>query len=342
MKKIVSILLFSLLVFTLGNVINAAEYKPIKVSEVKNETEKFLKQVQDSSVEWEKGELNNHENLYDFDGNLVAYLFPVKSEGKDQGYIISSANPDFPGVIESAREGQHPYQSIEKGKLIYVGPLMYYVKNGNEFIDIKTNQTYSFKDFKSKGPLAKENVKKYSTLSTVQGTQDNFSLTSASGSIISNVPDYTWRKGCFPTSAANMLVWFDQYGGKSNLVNITSTELIDSLAIHMKTDTGGGTTIANAEDGIVSYVGTRGYITQISRITAPTFINFKDSINTGKPNLITTADHPTYSDHAMTGIGYETYGGNTILVRDTWDTTAKDVWLTWSSYFDYVIKVNIL
>jgi hypothetical protein len=343
MKKIVSFLLFSLIIFTLGNTFNAqvAEYKPIKISEVKTETEKFLKQVQDSSEEWKTGELSNHENLYDFDGNLVAYLFPIKSEGNDQGYVISSANPDFPGVIESTREGQHPYQSIVKGKLIYVGPLMYYVKNGSEFVDIKTNQTYSLKEFKSKGPLAKDSVNKYSKLSTVQNTQNTYSVNSTSGMIISNVPDYTWRKGCFPTSAANMLVWFAQYGGKSNLVNVSSNELIDTLAIHMKTDASGGTKVPDAENGIISYAGSKGYYTQLTRVTGPTFIDFKDSINTGKPNLITTAGHPTYSDHAMTGIGYETYGGNTILVRDTWSTTAKDVWLNWSSYFDYVIKVNI-
>lgn len=345
MKKFISVLFTFVLFLGLGGFKVGAEsnldYKPFKSENVKNEAQIFLKKIQDTRGDWIDRSIDKTIDLYDFDNNLVAYLFTITKDNKPNGYIISSANPDLPGVIEFTTEGTQPYYGLQ-GKYIYVGPLMYYVKKGNKFTDIKTSLKYEVKDFKSKGPLARENAKKYSNPKV-----NNTSLvtTAATGiKTISGVPDYTWRKGCVPTSSANLLVWWDTYvSGKSSLVTVSgSTTLIDTLASYMQTNSNGGTTIANAKSGLSAYIGSKGFLSFINSYYLPGFSTFQSSINVGKPNLVTTANHPTYEDHCMTGVGYDTMSGTYIDVHDTWNTTPKEVWLTWNSYFDYVITVDIM
>ncbi|MCZ0754698.1 hypothetical protein M4I42_03800, partial [Anoxybacillus sp. J5B_2022] len=137
--------------------------------------------------------------------------------------------------------------------------------------------------------------------------------------------------------------------GYPNLVSSSTTtnQLIDSLATYMKTnrDTG-GTSVTNMVSGMKSYWSAKGYSATVTSYTG-SFSTHKNEIDAGRPDWVTTDNHPVWGDHAMTGVGYEEYYDTDkltwyrqIILHDTWSNTPTDYWIKWSSYFDYVIKVQ--
>lgn len=327
--------------------------------------EKYLTMVAQNSFEnWKEAKLKEPISLYDFDDNLTSYLFEVMNKnGTEQGYIIVSALKDFPGVMESTREGSSPYNSLVKDSLnkdknIYVGPLLHFKKTSNEkIIDLQQNKVLNSTELKSKGLFNKQDVKKMkidesTSISSASITDYSYisptSITDYSYKLISNVPDIAWYRGCAPTTGANIIRYWDN-NGYSNLIQSTTTNshVIDVLADqYMFTDSQGGTLPSNFVSGIRKYMNDRGYSPTIS--TGSTFAFHKTQMNSGKPDKLGTSNHPVWGNHAVTGVGYEEYydtsslGWNRmVIVHDTWDNTVRDYWITWSSYFSNVVSISM-
>ncbi|MFC5775517.1 C39 family peptidase [Ectobacillus antri] len=306
---------------------------------------------QNSFDGWKNASLEKGKKLYDFDGNLTSYLFQVKNQGKDQGYIIISAIPEIPGVLESTREGSNPYVDVKESDSIYVGPVLHFSKVDNEYAMSLSNKKVEKKSkLKSNAPLSYENIEKYAdATSTVEpeqiGTQ---AVTNYKYKLISGVPDYTWDIGCAPTSGANIVKYWDSRG-YPNLVGTSQTthSLIDQLATSMNTNRStGGTSVSNMRTGMINFWGARGYGVTVTTYSG-SFSTHINEINAGRPDWVTTANHPVWGDHAMTGVGYEEYYNTSdftwyrqVILHDTWSSTPVDYWIKWTSYFDYVIKVQ--
>jgi hypothetical protein len=65
--------------------------------------------AQNAERKWRDSTLKFEFPLYDFDGQVTSYLFTVQDEnGNDTGYLVVSNSPK-PVVLESTREGTHPY-----------------------------------------------------------------------------------------------------------------------------------------------------------------------------------------------------------------------------------------
>ncbi|WP_102027885.1 C39 family peptidase [Salirhabdus sp. Marseille-P4669] len=318
----------------------------IEMKEVEVEAYEYIQKVSDEFWEdWKGANLGKGLTLYDFEGNITAYLFPVQVDDNKKGYVIFSANKMLPGLIESAREGGHPYENVN-GKLIYVGPLMYFSKKNfsdSKIFDIRMSKNIDKVKLKSKGPLSSENIAKFAETNNDISNNSIYATSSSQYKLISGVPDFQWYIGCSPTSGANIIKWWDN-NGKSNLVS-TSTSinaLIRTLAEYMGTNwSTGGTAVSDMAYGIRQYISSKGYTSSVTMHRDPSFSTYKSEISNGRPNWVTTLNHPTYDTHAVTGVGYEDIGYMNAIVHDTWGSTSRDVWLRWNSYFHYVINVRV-
>ncbi|MCZ0756453.1 hypothetical protein M4I42_12870, partial [Anoxybacillus sp. J5B_2022] len=52
-----------------------------------------------------------------------------------------SAIPQFPGILESTREGSNPYVNVKENNGIYVGPLLHFSIEKNGYVkNLKENK----------------------------------------------------------------------------------------------------------------------------------------------------------------------------------------------------------
>ncbi|KRE91146.1 hypothetical protein ASG89_34465 [Paenibacillus sp. Soil766] len=298
---------------------------------------------------WSSVKISYQDPLFDFDDNLTSFIFNIKNSSGDAGYLIVSAD-ETPVVLEAAREGNGPYtQNSKLEKEIYVGPTQYYVKaDESTYFDIRKKTNVSKSSFKSKGSLNGK-VKIPSTLlqndtqlssDVSQGAVSPQTVVSYSSKTLSNVPDFSWRDGCSPTSFSN-IIWYYRYSqGYTNLLasTTTSTTLIDVLASssYMSTDiaNGGGTGWDNRVNGMKKFWSDRGYTVSVTR-NSPSFSAHKTEINNNRPDIINVVGDATYGAHDMTGVGFEEYQESTenfkwyqyVIVRDTWDSTPTSVYI---------------
>ncbi|MBW5445819.1 hypothetical protein GE107_07065 [Cohnella sp. CFH 77786] len=235
--------------------------------------------------------------LFDFEDDVTSFLFDVDNDVGDAGYLVVSAD-DSPVVIEATREGNSPYLNKSKNeKAVYVGPTQYYIKKSNDvYYDIRKKTEENKSNFKSKGTLdgtkkvAESELVSETALSskTKPGEISTMTIVNYSSRTISEVPDFTWRKGCSPTSFSN-IIWYYRYSqGYTGLLQSTTTPetLIDVLAssTYMNTGTNGGTGWDNRVTGMVKFWSDRGYTVSVTR-NSPSFSEHMTEINNGRPDI---------------------------------------------------------
>lgn len=297
--------------------------------------------VQANTKDWHNSKMNFEFPLFDFDGNVSSYLFSVKSEGASSGYLIVSAD-NSPVVLEAAREGNHPFVNSTGGQPIYVGATMYYVKlNSSQFLDIRQGKTITTNDLKSKGTLhgkaSDQSIDPHANSVTefLPITVQPLTIISYSQRLISGVPDFTWYLGCSPTSFSNIVKYWDN-NGYPNLVQSTTTTntLIDVMADYMNTDSNGTTGWSDRVTGMTNFWTDRNYSVSVSRVSA-NFSTHKTEMQNNRPDIINVVNDATYSNHDMTGVGYEEYQDTDqnfswfryVIVHDTWSSTTTDVYI---------------
>ncbi|RJE87730.1 hypothetical protein D3P07_15625 [Paenibacillus sp. 1011MAR3C5] len=297
---------------------------------------------------WSSASVTYRFPLFNFDNEVTSFYFDVRNANGDAGYLIVRAID--PLVIESAREGTGPYtQKDSNDSAIYLGPLQYYLKlASNGYYDIRQGLEISKRDLKISKSL---NSVKVGEQALTSNTDSLFSLSttssivpasihSYSSKILSDVPDFQWRAGCSPTSFAN-IIWYYRYShGYTSLLQSTtsSSTLIDVLAgsSYMNTNvSSGGTTDWNDRvTGMKKFWNDRGWNVTVTR-TSPSFATHRSQITNNRPTIINTTGDATYGNHDMTGVGYEEYQQTStlfqwhryVIVRDTWNTTPKSVYL---------------
>ncbi|MGX1826778.1 C39 family peptidase [Paenibacillus taichungensis] len=297
--------------------------------------------VQANTEDWKNTKISYDFPLFDFDGNVTAYLFSVKLEASNSGYLIVSADNN-PVVLESAREGDHPYFKANEGQPIYVGATMYYVKlNSSEFIDIREGKTITSNDLKSKGTLSGKASDQFIIPETDSASEISpltvqpQTIISYSQKLISGVPDFTWYLGCSPTVFSNITKYWDN-NGYPNLVQSTTTTntLIEVMANYMSTNSDGTTGWDNRVTGMKKFWTDRNYSVCVSRVSA-NFSTHKTEMTNNRPDVINVVGDATYGNHDMTGVGYEEYQDTNqnlawfryVIVHDTWSNTPTDVYI---------------
>lgn len=126
------------------------------------------------------GEINDFHKLLDFQDEVIAYC--IDSE---KGYIIY----DKSTVIEFSTEATSPSSEIED--CYYFGPLDYYVKDGDTFVHIRTNDKVSKEDVHEESMnfqnlKAKEDVRVDNISSSIDVTESSFYSLNTSTTINAN------------------------------------------------------------------------------------------------------------------------------------------------------------
>ena len=288
--------------------------------------------------EWSDVSVVNKKPLYDFEQKLIAYSVDLKSNinGEKAFAIISTSENDGP-IYEFAKGRFSPY-GTSTDTCIYDGVTGYYLHNtdGNYFdltnkvkitaADVTKNITTSeTKKYISARPDNAKNARAY--LEQTSTVKTNAPL----GSIISSrflpIPDYLWYKGCAPTSAAMVL----KYRFPSQLSAVASMNLIEELAIAMKTDPEGGTAAGEIPKGMTSVMKNYGVNISCSTNSSAPYQTAVAYINQDHPFVIVvwgcTQNAPGYPNgfgtHAMACNGYimitpqPGISGNFLSVHDT-------------------------
>ncbi|MDA2385732.1 PA14 domain-containing protein [Bacillus cereus] len=357
MKKYVSVvatIFFSFMICLCTSTESKAETnssQAVTKEEAKFKAELYLKSISDLSYpNWKDASFSEEKTLYDLDGEIRGYLFQVKKGSQNYGYIIANGIKGRSSIIESTREGENPYKDIPEGQALYTGPLQHLKKENGKIIDIATNQNI---EVKKEMQLGNENGKslslKFKNRVSTKMTEDEYIEKKL------DVPDYTWYKGCTPTAVGNLVAYWSQQGFNDLLKNNeTPNQLIENLAILMKTDNGSGergvpygTVVTEIAPGVKNYWNSRGYYPETKYDENPTYEKYKKEIDGGRPIIITTVKNKIYDVHSITGVGYEELyiadlneKYRTIIVHDTWPSTPVDVSLDYdehlASFHDFI------
>ncbi|PGA79394.1 hypothetical protein COL91_28225 [Bacillus pseudomycoides] len=329
--------------------------------EAHQKAESYIKGVSKKSYpDWKDAQIGESTILYDLEGRITGYAFQVKRDNQDKGYIIASSEKQTPSIIESTREGKNPYQQVEEGKSVYTGPLQHYKKVDQTIVDLHTEQSTDIETAKQK-QVEEKNLKafretKETTYSPKMAQEDpDFKV-----NLIQNVPDNQWEIGCTPTATSNIVEYWDKHG-YDNLVrnNETTYQVIKKLGKHMKTvpgvklpgrAQGGGTYVRDMVPGIKQYWNERGYYPEVNLDTTPTYEEYTKEIDAGRPILLTIMGEPFYTNHSVTGVGYEQMyipeineDFKNLVLHDTWEDTPVDAYLSYNDskqYIDSTITIN--
>ncbi|MEC3263229.1 S-layer homology domain-containing protein [Bacillus thuringiensis] len=296
-----------------------------------------------SYPQWEGAQFRETKILHDFNGSVRGYLFQVKKENKDFGYIIVNGTDTGSSILESTREGSNPYKDVSESEAIYSGPIQYAKKADGKFIDILRDEVISKNDAEN---INQELNEKKVTTATSENTYVEKK--------INNVPDYTWYKGYTPTATANVVSYWAKNGFPNLLQSYEgSNQLIENLAKDMGTIqgnrspegkvSGGQTEMSKIVPGLNKYWNYRGYNVTGELNDKPSYEKYKKEINAGRPIIVNTLNHFLYKDHSITGIGFEEMYMpefneklSNIIIHDTWDETPVEIMLDYNESSKYI------
>ncbi|WP_223268702.1 C39 family peptidase [Bacillus toyonensis] len=327
--------------------------------EAQYKAESYIKGVSEKSHQnWKDAQIGQSTILYDLEGQITGYAFQVKKDNQDKGYIIASSEKQTPSIIESTREGKYPYQQVEEGQSIYTGPLQHYKKVDRTIVNLHTEQTIDIKTAKQQIETTKpkdSTERTYSPKKKLAQDQPAFKENS-----IPNVPDNQWYYGCTPTAVSNIAEYWAQ-NGYNNLKysNETTDQIIEKLGKNMKTIPGkklpgravGGSTITDdMVPGIKKYWNERGYYPEVNLDTTPTYEEYTKEIDAGRPITVNIINDPFYSNHSVTGVGYEQMyipeineDFKNLVLHDTWEDSPVEAYYSYNDgqkYIHSTITIN--
>lgn len=305
---------------------------------------------------------------YGINGLISAYVFSIKENGEDKGYItISSQTIPNPVLEFSTSPARYKttlnsiQATLEKSgfrisyqKPLYLGPLAYYYKiedsQTNQIIEMGSNRVISVDNpssVKYYNGIPSDNSK-----NNLKGTYqpelfEKFDGGDTSENTITKIlygPDYWWYLDCIPTSAANVMgYWSDRgypnlvYGGSQGDYTGTIEQLYDVLEI-----TPDGYVYLPLNKKIKKFTSLRGYSFGAEDILETSFSDLVNEINAHRPVVIYVENHDYYSDHFITGFGYE-YDQNDpnfqyMIVHDTWGPAGNGVgfWVQYGVGYDRI------
>lgn len=347
MKEIGKILLVSSLLISPVTTMNIHAEEIVNQDEKSNEkaftvANSYFQTVNNNTESnWNEGKLLFDRDLYNTQGEKVAYLFQVQQAERKQGYVIVGVVGGTYKVLESAREGEHPYQGVNKDESIYLGPLSYYKKaiRSNEIQNITSKELYTINQVKTLD-ISRTRIQKLDEyLKAVDIPNYNYKK-------LDGVVNTTNKNGAITDTLANIVIYWT-YKGYPNLnQNHENYDFIhDNLNKLVKNDS------SIAVKGLKEYFSSIGKYTltvneyssrgQNGISNAELFNKYKAEINANRPVWLNTMQHPFYGNTALTGTGYEEiYDPSTkqwhrvAVVHDTNSaTTLRDIYVTWDSTF---------
>ena len=339
-KLIVVILIF---VFSITTVFasNSTYTKKSVISIITNRVENFIsvREGNDFSVDKFKPLLNENKET-------ISYCFFLNPEG----YVIVDINGN---VIEAAFEKTKSYEALvnNKGDIYYAGPLNYYSKNDNCYVNALTKRTIKPKDFNT---VASEfsNVTNRNSAQLLENNPISPRLVTTNR-LEGTLRTYSYNTGviCGSTAAAIMLMYYDDYRD-SNMVpswhaTNTGESLIELIRPEINGDPPEAATCPDVVNGLNYYFRWRGVSDQYSATWASgsaseaTYNALKNLITANKPAEILIQSHPKYGNHfvVVSGVEKEYHGSNNyyyVYVGDGWGSNNVLISMTYLYGYIYI------
>lgn len=361
MKKIIKSLSFILLVcFVFISIpINA------KALTTNDEMLNFAKEqiilLSDSLEEsnWDdSSEIYNVITLYDLDDNVNGYIYEIRTNGSDAGFIQIDISTGEKVVSSFSLEGNHALNSMieqsEKienynlkdiSKIIHLGGYNYFVeskdakqKDGN-LLDLSTDEkiTESLDKLRDEYNEQIELRKNYNINKLNNDTREAVKkyVPNATNSILVEMNDFnglsvsvppyvTWvaRDGhCSPTVGTNIIKYWAKRRGVSNLYYSSDSWVFRSLVVNMKTYINNSTTTEEMYNGLWNYgASTRGVTPTGGDIkNRPSYAACKTTIDSGVPFILNLSRYQSGGGHSVATFGYYEYGSNYLIINNGWN-----------------------
>lgn len=288
-------------------------------------------------------ELSRPIPLYNPAEELVAVNFSLDNGG----YIIVNTN-DF-SIPEFSFENESPFNSFESC-YIYNGPLAYYKKEGNNYIDLLSGKVISGALINNAANLYSGKVKseqKFRNGGKINNKLEYKSQADASEKkFILSPPLKTWYKPggyCGPIAASYVFMFYDEVKNDNFVSSEYENEsLIDLLIPYIDPESDGSST-EELRNGMLQYIwdrGLRGKYT-VAMGGRYTYNSIKERIRDFKsPVIIDTDNHAVYKEHWITSYGYYDNGKyHFLIVNDGWGHNG--VFIDWDSgYYDEVVFIT--
>lgn len=295
-------------------------------------------------------------SLLDQKGEEKIFLVELTNSLNElSGYMVVDLNKEK--VVEFAIGNTHPLIKEQKNKVRYLGPASYAEEIGNGFVkDMRTQTIHNISDIKQKTKVVDKQQISAQNTKSLSSTPI---ITDYDYDVISNVPDYIqndntdMENDCVPTSAANVLMYWD-YNGYSNLSSSNNwINVANRLGEIMGHTDANGVSRSNVVPGLQSYISEKGYSSNfsVSRDTTPSFGELDFEVEKYHPAMLSVNDYMTsVGGHNITLVGTESYyqvGDGVIgwvyhvIVHDNWETTPEKVWFEYGDEdLDDIYKIN--
>ncbi|RLC75591.1 MAG: hypothetical protein DRI61_14635, partial [Chloroflexi bacterium] len=341
----------------------------------------WVHRKQNAIPAWQGAEVGEPMVYFDLDGVPAVYAFPVRKGTEDVGHIIISyeavENPVLafgPGVaphlrcpecVSEAKLAQRGLRLASKA-MIYIDPLDYFYEV--EPVDPAVRAENASANKRLLIPMGMETIITATHTPAAKQVVDipaetipdfgTISVASAATAVkIFGVPDYNQFKGsdygydydcysgCAPTSAANVMHFWDD-AGFDGLAYDNWRDTTYYLRQYMETGCdeygGGPTRSSKISPGMENYAKSRGFNFTSEQYCWPEEpepgVHWEGcigeavwSLYTGQIDLhnplVIALLNDYYRNHAVTGVGYDNDGGQYWIVHDNWPNTPEDIWV---------------
>lgn len=328
--------------------------------------------------------------LFDFDNNTVGYTFCLSTNEKPSGYISISADSnclpvteysyaDSPIFMENLSDAQnldccYNAGEITPAKIIYNGPLEYYFKTQDEYLDmlckpvdlstikkLQVNDNAEAREYNEK--LKQIIAESYATTSNYSGQISGYVISnritymndryggytyedsgSLSGFVGLNMANYgsSDDNDCSLVSITAIANWYrSQYTNIPSTTSLIYADVLDIGTTRGYTPSGG--TNPTVIDNIIEDAFSRwGYSISSNNTYVWSFNTFKNQIKSPNNNpVLFNIATGYYSNHTITVIGYAEYDvADFLMVKDNWSTSTR--YIHWQQMWNEIGSVTTI
>lgn len=281
------------------------------------------------------GEVLKKHDLLNSENELVAYCLDF-----EHGYVIYD---EFDNIIEYSPTAESPYKSLDDSTY-YAGPLQYFEKEQEDFVDIRSNRKISDADFEI---ISQRFAEQSQQELQVTETNDVYGISLlATGTYYDNVLSHAPRRlnyntegTCGSLAAAILLCYYHDYIDSKYLKQEYSNnpkelhqDLINHIEIHGEMGALKGSNMSSLRSGLhfaiplVSHFKTKeiDVLTDTSSYLSIWNHAYYLTNNVKIPYILSIQNHPQYKYHWVVGYGTSQFRNGTsvlnrfYIVNDGW------------------------
>lgn len=327
MKKIIGMCLGIVMIFNC-TFIKVDGHENNKYLEEINIANEFIRNVLN------KDSYNRIIELYDTNDNIKYLFFDLRQDG----YVIIDIENNV--VVEGGTEENKFIPQVDE-KCYYNGPLLYYEKSNDHFVEVHSQQMVDKRDLAESMEISKKAVNRSKVIRGEESNIMPLANTEYDITITGTLPNYSYNPNgiCGSTAAAMFLRYLDIYVNSNYVATSLQTSDGEALIKELVSYIDGWFPGSNANDmksGLQKYINSRGISHTIVKENYSSS-SFKTRINANRPVVVGLENHPTYEDHWVTAYGYYISTTPTVayvIVNDGWGD--RGVYIN-PSYIDYIV-----